>query len=347
MADSKEIIQERLLANISNEYDKSEGSFFYDAEVPVAIELESSYDEQESILDKGFVDTAADEYLDRKVAEQGIYRKLATKATGQITISGSEGSIINIGDTVASDTVTFISTENKVIDNTGYININVECEVAGSIGNVPINAIKNFPITLSGLTSVINNNAFTNGYDEETDEELRQRYYDKVRTPATSGNKYHYINWAKEVNGVGDAKVFPLWNGNGTVKVVIANSNKRAADITLVNNVATHIEDNRPIGATVTVESAVEKSININVTLTVDTKNYTLDLIKASIESNLTKYFKDIAFIKTYVSYASIGNLIYNVPGVIDYSNLLINTATANIPMGDTEIPVLGGVVIG
>ena len=41
----------------------------------------------------------------------------------------------------------------------------------------------------------------------------------KVSLPATSGSKYHYIQWAKEINGVGNAKCLPLWNGNGTVKL--------------------------------------------------------------------------------------------------------------------------------
>lgn len=347
MADNKETIQARLLANISDEYDKTEGSFFYDVEMPVSIELEDAYDELESILDKGFVDTAVGEYLDRKVSDQGITRKQATYATTSVIITGNVGAKIIEGDKVASDNTTYEFMESKILDDTAQAVVNAQCTEAGAIGNVPVGAIKYFPVTLSGLTSVTNIQPVTNGYDGESDEELRQRYYDKVRTPATSGNKYHYINWAREVTGVGDAKVFPLWNGNGTVKVVIINSNKRAADNDLINAVRKHIEENRPIGATVTVESAVEKSISINVSLTIDTKNYTLDLVKAAIESNLIKYFKDIAFIKTYASYATIGNLIYNIPGVIDYNNLLINNSIENISIVDTEIPVLGGVVIG
>lgn len=347
MADSRETIQTRLLASVSDEYDKSEGSFFYDAEMPVAIELEKAYVEQEDILNRGFADTATGAYLDKIVVEQGLTRKQATKAAGQVIITGAVGALIKIGDKVASDNVNYIFLENKTIDATGQSVVNVECEIAGSIGNVPIGAIKYFPVTVEGLHTVTNTNSFTNGYGTETDENLRQRYYGKVRTPATSGNKYHYLNWAKEVTGVGDAKVFPLWNGNGTVKVVIINANKRAADSSLINAVSTHIEDNRPIGATVSVISATEKAININVTLVIDTKNYTVDVVKTAIEANLEEYFRSIAFINNYVSYAYIGNLIFNTNGVIDYSNLVINGGTTNITIADEEIPVLGGVTIG
>lgn len=347
MAETREVIQERMLSNISNEYDKTEGSFFYDVIKPVAIELEALYAKAESILDKGFVDTATGENLDKIVGEQGIYRKPATKATGYVTITGTEGTTVNIGDKVASDTVNFIVTESKIIDSAGQVTVSVECEIAGTIGNVPAGAIKYFPITIPGLISVTNKSALINGYNEETDESLRERYYTKVRTPATSGNKWHYLNWAKEVIGVGDARVFPLWNGNGTVKIVIINSNKRAADSILINNVANYIEDNRPIGANVTVVSATEKPININVTLVIDSKNYVLENIKTDIERNIVEYLKKIAFVSNYVSYAQIGNIILNTEGVIDYSNLLLNNGTANITINNEEVAVLGGVVIG
>lgn len=347
MAENKEIIHARMLSNISEEYDRTEGGFFYDTTKPVAIELEGLDLKAESILDKGFVDTAKDEWLDLKVSEQGIYRKQATYSTDEVLITGANGAIIKKGDKVASDTVNFIFIQDKVIDSTGQTTIKVQCEMPGSIGNVPVGAIKYFPITLAGLTGVTNQVAFTNGYDEETNESLKQRYYDKVRTPATSGNKWHYLNWAKEVTGVGDARVFPLANGPGTVKVVIINSNKRSANLELINLVMQHVEENRPIGATVTVGSATEKLINISVNLVIDTKNFSIDEVKTALEHNLTEYFKSIAFINNYVSYAYIGNSIFSTDGVIDYNNLQVNSGTSNISIGEEEVAVLGGVVIG
>ena len=102
---------------------------------------------------------------------------------------------------------------------------------------VPIGAVNRFPVTLPGLVSVTNEEAASGGFDEETDDELRERYFEKVSLPATSGSKYHYVMWAKEVSGVGDAKCLPLWNGNGTVKVVIINADKGAASSELISAV--------------------------------------------------------------------------------------------------------------
>lgn len=338
MSDSRDVILERMLANIDDAYDKSEGSFFYDAIKPIAIELEAAYTDQEKIIDRGFADTATGADLDRLVYQRaGITRKPATKATTTVTVTGAQGATINAGDKVASETVNFVFTESKVIDATGQVNVLVECEEAGSIGNVPVGSIKYIPVVLPGLTSVTNPEAVTNGYDGETDDELRQRYYEHIQTPATSGNKYHYQNWAKEVIGVGDAKVYPLWNGNGTVKVVIIDANKRAADAQLVADVAAYIEEQRPIGAVVTVESATEKPINVSFAAVKDPA-YTDQQILDNVTAAITDYLKSIAFVQNVVSYAKIGNAIIDSPGILDYSNLTINGGTANIPLTETGV---------
>ena len=115
MADTKEIILSRILGNISNEYDKSEGSFFYDAEMPVAIELESMSIKADNILNNGFADTATGIYLDKVANEQGVYRKSATKTTGIVTITGVVGALIPIGEMVASDNVNYLFTQDASI----------------------------------------------------------------------------------------------------------------------------------------------------------------------------------------------------------------------------------------
>lgn len=334
-------IQKRLLDNISDEYDKSEGSFFYDVEKPISIELEKIYMNLDEILSKCFIDTATGNDLDRKVTEVGMVRKHATKSKGTVTIKGIVGYVITKGEMVASDNVNYIFLENSIIQQNGEVDVEVECEKYGVIGNVPIGAIKYFPKTLEGLQSVTNKNNFDNGYEAESDISLRERYYLKVRTPATSGNKWHYLNWTKEVTGVGDAKVYPLWNGNGTVKVVIINSNKGIADEELIKKVTEYIEENRPIGATVTVKSAIEKNIDISVNVVIDSKKYILSSVKDKLEENLRNYFKEITFKNNYISYASIGNIIFNTEGVIDYSNLLVNNSNKNITLEEEEIPIL------
>ncbi|WP_313757079.1 baseplate J/gp47 family protein [Tissierella sp.] len=353
MENSKEI-HDRMLKNISDKYDKTKGSFFYDSTKPAAIEFERKNKEIKEVADKLDVENLEGYELERFIYQRiGIQRKQATKATITVTIVGQEGAKISKGDLVGADTVNFISLDDKTIDNTGQMIVNVQCEEFGSIGNVPVGAIKYFPISIAGLTSVINAEPVKNGYDAESDKSLIDRYYERIRTPATSGNKYHYQNWAKEVTGVGDARVFPLWQGDNTVKVIIIDSNKQPAGKELIDKVQEYIdpqitglgEGQAPIGAFCTVVSAISKDINISVVVTRD-ENYSLEQIKLKVEENIRDYLKSIAFKEDIVSYAKIGAIILNCDGVLDYTNLKINNNTSNINVKDEEIASLNEVVI-
>ena len=342
---TQEQILSRLLSNISSEFDKSVGSFFYDTQKPLAIELESIYAKLEEILLNGFAATAKGAYLDKKVVEQGLTRKAATYAAGTVVVSGTVGSVISSGDIVASDTLVFTVTQTKYIESSGTATVSIICDTPGRQGNVPIGAINRFPVTISGLSSVINTEPTSSGFDKESDDELRERYFEKVSLPATSGSKYHYVMWAKEVEGVGDAKCIPLWDGNGTVKVIIINSDKQAADETLINKVSTHIENERPIGAAVTVESAQPLPVNVTVSLIL-TSGSTVNSALEKISANITKYLQKNAFAAEYISYAQIGGCILSCDEVLDYSDLLVNGGNDNIEVSDTEVPVLGVVTI-
>lgn len=305
---SEEQIKDDMLKNIQNTVDKTQNSLIHDALSPASIEFALMYLNLEEIADKLDVENLRGEELERFVYPRtGITRKYATKAITTVIVSGQEGSKIKKGDLVGSDTVNFISLEERIIGASGQTTVIVSCESFGSIGNVPANSINKFPVTIPGLVDVYNPDAVTNGYNAETDDELRQRYYDKLQRPGKAGNKYHYEEWAKEVVGVGDVRVFPRWDGPLTVKVVIVDANKLPADGELVDRVEAHIEGERPFGADVTVVSATGKEIDVTVDLTV-ANGYTEGEVKDIIKGNLIKYFKEIAFKSNYVSYAMVGS---------------------------------------
>ncbi len=343
---SQEEILQEMLENIQNTIDKSQNSLVHDALAPAAMEFANFTLQLEELKDKMDVENLEGEELERYVNQRtGIVRKLATKATTTVLIAGQEGARISKGDLVASDTIKFVSLEDRTIGSTGEATVLVECEVAGTIGNVPAGAIKYFPASIPGLTSVTNLEPVVNGYDAESDEELRERYYERIRTPATSGNKYHYLNWTKEVTGVGDAKVIPLWNGPGTVKVVIVDSNKNPATEDLITNVFQHIEEERPIGATVTVVSAVAKNVEITAKVSL-AEGYTIQLVLDKFKSDLEQYRKDVVFKDSYISYAAIGNILFTVDGVLDYTDLKLNGEMKNIALGTEEIPIFDTVAL-
>lgn len=338
-----EEMMEFMLAAAPDGYDLSEGSFFYDLLKPIAYQMYLLQNRISDLQDNTFALTAAGEHLDRKVAEQGITRNPAEYAKGTVVISGAKGEVVLKGALIASDDILFSVDDTVTIPENGSVEATATCTVGGVVGNVKAGAINRFPVTLRGITSVINPEPFTGGYDMETDAALLERYLEKVSRPNVSGNKYHYVQWAKEVSSaVGDVQVIPLWNGNGTVKVVITDTNGQPASAELVNEVQTHIDEVRPIGANVTVVSATAFNVNISVKLTSDGRAS----IEEDIKEAIKEYFSKTALSKSYISYAKIGSLILSVDGVDDYTNLKINNGTANISLPDGVVPVFGNVVI-
>ena len=227
---------------------------------------------------------------------------------------------IYAGATFATESgIQFVATENMDIKESGQINI--EAVTAGVIGNVDAETINVISMSIPGINNVINSEPTMGGYDEETDAELLDRYLFKVRNPATSGNKNNYELWAREIEGVGGARCIPLWNGNGTVKVVIIDANLNVADETLLNKVRTYLEEEKPIGADLTVVSAT--AVNIKVAANVY-GSVNEDEFKEKIDT----YFKEIGFNRGYVSIAHIGKTLLECSGVIDYDSLTLNGET-------------------
>lgn len=355
-------LRQDILDNISSDYEKSKGNLTYDIPAATAIVLNKVYDELQKLNDKVDVDKLNGTELTKYVRQRkGIKRKEATKAKAVLDIVGN--ATINIGDLFETQAGTqFYATEIVIIEGAGTVN--VEAVIPGTNGNVGANTITLMPVTLQGVVSLTNPQASYDGFGEETDESLRERYYEAIQRPATSGNIYHYMGWAKEVAGVGDAKILSLWNGDNTVKVVIINSDKQPASSTLVDTVQEYIDPKgeyigaedrwtlwgtgsgqAPIGAYCTISSAT--GLNINVTADVQEEDgYTLEEVKTNIENSIYAYLKEIAFKQNYVSYALIGSAIINTEGVADYQNLLINGVATNISIGVEQVAILGTLTI-
>ncbi|GMB01081.1 phage tail protein [Pelosinus sp. IPA-1] len=342
---SKAEIQTRLKADLAtqlNGQSSVEGTFNKDMIAANSIEFEQAYAEMNLMVEAAFANTSWGKYLTMRAAEFGVIRKEATKAIGKLKIVGEAGASIIKGSLfTTAQGIKFYSTADAKVGTDGTITIDIEAGTAGTVGIVEAGTIINIPMSIPNVVSCTNEAATYDGFEEETDAELLERYLLKVRTPATSGNKYHYQNWALSIAGVGQAKPIPLWAGAGTVKVIIINSDGKTASAELIQKVADYIETVRPIGATVTVTSPAPTMININA----DMKGtYDIDKIKTSINS----YFKKNVFNMSYVSIAQIGKMILesNDGTIKDYDNLLINNQDKNISLTDEELPAVGEVVL-
>lgn len=331
--------QEDILAELQDASktpaSKIEGTFENDMLASNSIEFAKLEVELEQAYKAAFAETSWGDYLTRIAAEFGVDRKLAVPAIGAVTLTGTGDVALGSRFSTAAGTI-FETTEAASIQKVGKVA--VRAVNAGTAGNVAAGTIVNIPISIPGITSVTNDEPTHDGYDEESDEELLKRYYVIVRRPATSGNCNHYYNWAMSVEGVGDCKVVPLWNGAGTVKVIIIDSNHDVASSDLIKKVQAHIEENHPIGATVTVESPSPLQIDI----TADIKG-TFDA--ETFKSSLSDYFVSHALSLTYVSSAQIIDRIMNQSTVEDCDNVLVNGAN-RVSITSEQLPTVGSVTV-
>jgi len=345
-------IHEQMLSDIPKELDKREGSFIYDATKPAANQLEEAYKNLNKVVSELDIENLSGDILEKRINQRtGQRRRKGTYAIGHVLVSGN--GTITIGDLFETESgIQFEATEPATIVNSGLVA--VRCRQLGPIGNVPAGQIRFIPITIAGISSVTNPEPTRDGFEAESDKELLARFYERIRTPATSGNKHQYKSWAKEVPGVGDAKVFPTFQGNSTIKIVIIDSHKQPASQELVDAVQNYIDPGGTglgdgvapafVGITL-IESAQALPLEISFTAVKDPA-YTDEQRQENVESTLINYLKEIAFIEEYVSYAKVGSLILQTPGIMDYEDLVINGGASNIQIGEEEVAVLGGVTI-
>lgn len=328
-----EVILEDMLSRVSSDVDKREGSIIYDALAPAAYHLAEMYFYLDTFIDLVSGDTAVGEYLDRVVADHGMTRKTATYAVRKITTSGAVGIGTRWGINDTSYTITAFLSPNVY---------SATCEQLGDIGNKYSGTLENIDY-VSGVTATLTD-IIISGENVETDDYLRARFYTQIQTTGTSGNVHDYRNWALEVPGCGDAKVFPLWDGAGTVKVLVVDENM-TIDEALPAKVADYIEKVRPIGASVTIACPTSLSINTEANVILDGTK-TLAEVDEAYTASKTAYLLDTVFEVYSVSYAKLGSLLLSTPGVQDYDGLLVNGGTSNITIGDAEMPICGTVTL-
>lgn len=355
-------ISAELLANVPDKYQKNVGYFLWDLMLAVGKEFVTLWNKLR-YLSCFIADIRTLDYDDLKTfvfQRTGIDAKSETNATGLIKVINGSGTITSGDIFETEDGLQFKATETKEVAEGETFT--AECLTSGEVGNVPVGTITKIPTTIQGIVSITNESPFTGGYEKETKESIIERYYTKLRKPVSSGNKYHYEQWALECTGVGQVKVKPLWNGDNTVKVIIADSNNEIASNDLISTVQNYIdpytldsENNKigwgcgngqaPIGAYCTVSTADKKEINISFRVKLE-QGSTIETCTQSVKKDIESYLKTLIFVKdAYVGYANIGALLIGNEHVRDYSDLKINNLTENINLIDSdtscEVPIL------
>lgn len=348
--------------------DTRTGSLIYNALAPVALELETAYHEMDMILDETFLETASKEYLIKHGNQIGLDINEATYAhfKGAFNVDVAIGSRFNLD----KFNYTVISKLSDPTDEYPYYTFELVCETAGSEPNGYVGDLT--PITfVSKLTHAELVSVLIYGEDEEDTEAFRYRLQIHVKKPPINGNVSQYDEWLSEYNGIGKYRTVPCWNGVNTVKLLILNSEDKAASEELIEQVQKYFDPptsvinddindatypqgrgmgngQAPIGAIVTVDTITEIPVVVNCVVRLNDGYNSAITAQRAVEEYLTS----ISLNNTLVAYMPIAAVIYNDECVKDVVSLSITVNgkvmdtnvtpfVSAVTIGDNEIPVL------
>lgn len=338
-----EEIRGALLTDYQNQIpgaDTSEGSDIYIKASVLASALWGLYQYQKYIERQVFPDAADSAGIEHHASIRGLSRKPAAKASGTVTLTGTNGTVVPSGLTLKTSGVSFETTTGGNISG-GVLDVTARAKEGGASGNISINTaliVQDPPAGCS--SSATAKTAFTGGTDKESDSALLARLLDVIRQPPAGGKKNDYGQWALEVTGVADCIVYPTRRGLGTVDLVVLTSSSGAGRIpnqTLLNSVKTHIDTVRPVTvkdmlilAPTAKSQAVTASIKI-------ASGYTFAQVKPWVETAINSYLNVMAPMEVLYK-SKLEKVISDVEGVDDRS--------VTVPAGNVTPVDNGGYIV-
>jgi uncharacterized phage protein gp47/JayE len=302
------------------------------------------FDFQSWISRQPLPDTADEEILDRWADIWDVIRRPAIAATGNVTFTGTNGSIIPAGTTLQRSDGAEYTTSAEVTIASGTATAAVTAAEAGSAGNADAAVALSFASPVSGVSSAaaVSAGGLTQGAEAETDTSLRARVIARIQQPPHGGAKFDYLEWVldQELHGieVTNGWIEPLGMGLGTVIVrfmmydTYADGIPQSADVAAVQAA---IDLVRPVTADVTVAAPVALTVNFEISgLSPSTS-----AVQAAIEAELADLFRREAEPGGTILISHIREAISIAAGESDH--VLVSPA-ANVEADTGEIPVVG-----
>lgn len=285
-----------------------------------------------------FPDLAEHAYLVRFGSLFGVALNPATFATGPVTCTGVDGTVIEAGTVLIHADGAEYRTDAEATIASGTATVSVTAASAGEIGNKLAGVVLSFQSPIAGIdaTATVATGGIANGSDEEETEDFRARVLERMQSPPHGGNEADYVAWAKKVAGVTRAWCYPLESGAGTVKVRFVRDDDASLipDSGEVAAVQALIDTKRPAGAVVTVAAPVADSLAMTIHLVPSTV-----ATKAAVTAELTDLIRRDSSPGGTLLLSKIRNAIGDADGVLDYT---LTAPSADVTHATGHIPVLG-----
>lgn len=342
-----EKILARMLAAAPADVDKREGSILFDALAPAAMELAQMYIELDVVLNESFADSASREFLMKRAAERGLnpYPAACAVMKGVFNCPIPLKSRFSLG-------IYHYTAEDVLSDSEHSYRM-----VCGTPGREPNSLLGRLVPSdlIQGLQSAEITEVLIPGEDEEDTEHFRQRYFDSLNLQAFGGNITDYKNYVHALDGVGGVKVYPVWQGGGTVQLVIVDADFSKPSVELLNAVQEAMDPMQnqgrglgmaPIGHVVTVEGAGETPVDLSFSLTyqkgwgwVDLKTYVEQVIDGYFQE-LNQGWADKEFL--IIRRSQLESRLLDLEGILDVENLLLNNQAENLFLDKNCIAIRG-----
>ena len=308
----------------------------------LAAQIYGLYQEAERVRKQCFPQTAAGEDLDRHAFLRGLSRREATRAEGTLQFSVNTAAARDIpipaGTVcVTAGLVAFETTETRVLPaGATWVEVPARAVEPGTGGNAAARTIRSMTVAPAGIAAVTNPAPFNGGREGEDDEALRARVLETFRAMPNGANAAYYAQLALTVPGVAAVRVLPKSRGLGTVDVVVSAPGGTPAQ-SLLNQVRDLLREKREIA--VDVEVTAPAPLPVTVLVQVKAKSgYNAGEVRNAVKEAIRTWF-DGSRLGEDILLAQLGQLIYSVPGVENYT---VVSPGADVEVTDRQLPTLG-----
>lgn len=333
------------------------------------VDLADVYEILEKIYYARFPNTATGVNLDRLCPFVGITRNPATHAQHIIRFTGVAGEYVPAAFEVSTSdgSITFHTYDSLLIGEDGTVDGIVECEEAGTVGNVALGKIDVIVNPDTNVDSIEHLGVDVLGEDIETDVSLRERFHATIsgtgaatatsisgailRVPLVDGVAVIENDTSETVDGVPPHSFicYVLSPESQDLQVAEAIFSKKPVGIRAVGDINVDVLDEGGVTHVISFSRTKEKAIYIKLEITVN-QYFQSDGV-AQIKSYIAEYINALKNGED-VYLSSIYGYIYKAAGVVNVSSLTISTdgssySTGNVAINIDEVARIAAANIG
>lgn len=320
-------------------------SLLYVIAKAVAGVVHGLYGHQDWLSKQIIPDTAEVEFLDRHAAWWNVVRKAASSAVGNVTFTGTDGSIIPAGTILQRSDGEQFTTDVEVTITAGSIVAAVTAVVPGQNSNTIAATTVALVSPIVGVNSsaIVDGSALTGGADIEGDDDLRDRLRERIQKTPQGGAVADYEQWALEIGGVTRVWVLPNLSGLGTVGVYFVRDDDASIipDAAEVLAVQDYIDTVRPVTADATIYAPTEVAQAMTIQISPNTS-----AVQAAISTSLTDLFRREAQVEDGAGSGTV--LLSHINEAISIAtgedNHILVSPVADVALSTGELATLGAI---